>query len=138
MVKQSNTRSVPRQSFPCSFAPVTPVVNVDQCQQGGLTGENAVRGWLHKSRFSIVPLLYEVQIVSWLCSIRTPELTIPSPCSHDGISFLYFPLSGEMEPGKKRLVQSPLYCTDGSSSVCSLWAVLTCTLDQNYPRGRHF
>lgn len=58
MVKQSNTRSVPRQSFPCSFAPVPFVVNADQPQQGGLSSENAVRGWCRAG------------LVSWLCCLK--------------------------------------------------------------------
>lgn len=138
MVEENNTKSVPRQSLSCSFAPVTPVVSVAQPQQGGVASENAVRGWFRESRVGIMPLLHEVWIVSWLCSIRTPELRIPSPFSCDRISSFYFPLSGEMVPGKERLIQSPLCCTDGSSSVCSLWAVLTCTLNQNYLRGKNF
>lgn len=136
MVKQSNI-GVPGQSFLCSFAPVTPAVDADQPQQGAVASADAVRRWWHEGRFSVVPLLYKVQIVSWLCSSRTPELMIPSPCSCDRISSFYFLLSGKMEPGKERLVQSPLCCTDGSSSIGSLWALLTCTLNQNYPRGRH-
>lgn len=107
MVKPSSTESVPEQSLPCSFAPVTPVVNVAQPQQGRLSSENAGRGCFHWSSFSIMPLLYEVWIVSWLCSIRTPELTIPSPCSCQNL-ILLLPLSGQMEPGKERLLQSPL------------------------------